>query len=126
MLATAPLLFFYGLFLIGCGIGSVIFIGKKAKTALISGGTAGTLAIVTGHYVAQQEVWAQVAGFILSLVLGGVFLWRSTKTLFALLEQVHSGVVNWKPKAIAFQIISLMTIVSVIITLFQGAIWFSP
>ena len=44
------LLFYYGVFLIVCGIASVTLIGWKAKTALVSGGISGVIAITIGHY----------------------------------------------------------------------------
>lgn len=113
------LLFYYGLFLILCGIISVIFIGMKAKTALASGGISGILAMVTGHLIYTQTNGANIAGIVLTLSLFGVFAWRSTKTLLKMLELVPTQHADLKGKAIAFLIISLMAVVSIITSIWQ-------
>jgi hypothetical protein len=113
------LLFYYGLFLILCGITSVALIGMKAKTALISGGTAGILAITIGHFISQGAAFAKVAGVLVCLMLSIVFYWRSGKTLFKLLELIPERHPDVKGKAIAFLIISLMAIVTLVVLLLQ-------
>jgi hypothetical protein len=117
------LLFFYGLFLIACGIVSVIFIGMKAKTALASGGISGIVAIAMGHFLSTGMPAAQVAGIMLSLALFIVFAWRSTKTLFRIFELIPSGDAELKGKGIAFLIISLMAVVSLIVSILQMALY---
>lgn len=116
--STAALLFFYGLFLIVCGVMAVVFIGWKSKTALASGGLSGILAMTAGHFVNSGSQTAKLIGIFLSLALFCVFSWRSTKTLFALLALVKSGE-DVKGKSIAFLIISLMAVVSIFVTLWQ-------
>lgn len=118
---TYTLLFVYGVFLILCGIISVIFIGMKAKTALISGGTSGLLAIVTGHFVSTGSATAIIVGTLLTLGLFIVFSWRSTKTLFRIFELLSapSDKDELQGKGIAFLIISLMAVVSCLITIHQ-------
>jgi hypothetical protein len=116
------LLYFYGIFLITCGIVSVIFIGMKAKTALISGGTSGGVAGLMGYLVASEVPAGQVGGIILSSLLLIVFSWRSTKTLFRifeLLSESNKPTDELKGKGIAFLIISLMAIVSVVVLALQ-------
>jgi hypothetical protein len=113
------LLFYYGVFLILCGIASVALIGWKAKTALVSGGTSGVISITIGHFVSQGSPIAQGAGLLVCLALFGVFCWRSAKTLFTVLELIPQRHSDLKGKAIAFLIISLMAVVSVVVLLLQ-------
>ena len=120
----SALLFFYGLFLILCGITSVIFIGLKAKTALASGGISGLIAMGIGHLIYTQTYCAAVAGIVLSLLLFCVFAWRSTKTLFKVLELITTQNTDLKGKAIAFLIISLMAVISIITCLLQVVVYF--
>jgi hypothetical protein len=113
------LLFYYGVFLILCGLASVSLIGMKAKTALASGGISGVIAITVGHFISQGSTVAQVAGILVCLLLFGVFCWRSGKTLFTLFELVPERHPDVKHKAIAFLIISLMAVVSIVVLLLQ-------
>jgi hypothetical protein len=117
------LLFYYGLFLIVCGIVSVVFIGSKAKTALISGGTSGLLAILIGHLLfTGADYYAPLSGIGLSFALSIVFAWRSTKTLFKIFELLAvnpSGQTELHGKGIAFLIISLMAVVSMVVLILQ-------
>jgi Transmembrane proteins 14C len=110
---------FYGVFLILCGITSVIFIGMKAKTALISGGMSGAIVIVIGYLVRIEFAGAHWAGLIVSLGLFGVFSWRSTKTLYQIFELIPSGHEDLKGKGIAFLIISLMAVMSMVVFMVQ-------
>ena len=113
------LLTFYGLFLILSGIVSVAFIGMKAKTALVSGGTAGTLSLLTAYLVSEQHGYAGYIGLFLALALFVVFSWRATKTLFRLFEIIPTGHEDLKGKGIAFLIISLMAVVSLVVFMLQ-------
>jgi uncharacterized membrane protein (UPF0136 family) len=114
---ASPLLFYYGIFLIICGIVAVSFIGLKAKTALVSGGTSGVIAIAVGHFVSTGATWATAASIAVPLLLLCVFSWRATKTLFTLMEMVRQPHEDFKGKAIAFLIISLMAVVSIFVLL---------
>lgn len=116
---VAPLLFYYGVFLILCGIASVMLIGLKAKTALVSGGISGVIVITIGHYVSHSSTVAQVAGVLACSLLFIVFSWRSAKTFLTMLELISQRHPDLKGKAIAFLIISLMAVVSVIVLLLQ-------
>lgn len=118
-LFVAYLLFYYGVFLISCGIMAVVLIGLKAKTALASGGLSGVIAITIGHFVSQGSASAQVAGLLVCLALFVVFCWRSAKTLFTLFELIPSRHPDLKGKGIAFLIISLMAVVTIIVLLLQ-------
>ena len=116
---VSPLLFYYGFFLILCGIASVILIGMKAKTALASGGLSGVIMITIGHFISQGSMVAQMAGLLVCFALFVVFCWRSAKTLFTILELIPQRHPDLKGKAIAFLIISLMAVVSIIVLLLQ-------
>lgn len=107
------ILVFYGLFLISCGIGSMIFIGMKAKTALISGGTSGLIAIAVGYCYTLHNMALVTIAILIPLFLFIVFSWRSTKTLFKLIELISEKSADTNSKAIAFLIISLMAVVSI-------------
>lgn len=107
------ILIFYGFFLISCGIGSVIFIGMKAKTALMSGGTSGLISILVGYFYSLHNIPLVIIAILIPLALFGVFSWRSTKTLFKLIELISEKNSDTRSKAIAFLIISLMAVVSI-------------
>jgi hypothetical protein len=113
------LLFYYGLFLITCGIASVSLIGMKAKTALASGGTSGVIMITIGHFISQGYSLAPIAGVVVCGALFIVFCWRSAKTLFKVFELISEGHPDLRSKGIAFLIISLMAIVSVTVLILQ-------
>ncbi len=117
------LLLCYGLFLIVCGITSVIFIGLKAKTALASGGISGLSAMVIAYLINQQNSFAPIAGIVLTLLLFVVFAWRSTKTLFKVLELTSIQHTDLKGKTIAFLIISLMAVISLVACLLQVVVY---
>lgn len=117
---TPTLLSFYGLFLITCGIVSVIFIGMKAKTALLSGGMSGIIALVIAYFNREPSSITMLAGLLLPAVLLVVFAWRSTKTLFRIFELIPtSSKYELKEKGIAFLIISLMAITSLVVFILQ-------
>ncbi len=107
------ILIFYGFFLISCGIGSVIFIGMKAKTALISGGTSGFISILVGYFYSLHNMLLVTIAILIPLLLFIIFSWRSTKTLFKLIELISEKSPDVRSKAIAFLIISLMAVVSI-------------
>jgi hypothetical protein len=115
------LFYFYGLFLITCGIVSVIFIGSKAKTALISGGVSGLLSVLIAYFIGKGSGYAAIFGIILPGALFIVFAWRSIKTLFRifelLLERADKNELNGK--GIAFLIISLMAVTSIVVFILQ-------
>ena len=113
------LLFYYGVFLILCGAASVILIGWKAKTALVSGGVSGVIIVTIGHFISQGSTGAQAAGLLVCFALFIVYCWRSAKTLFTVFELIPERHPDLKGKGIAFLIISLMGVVSVVVLLLQ-------
>jgi hypothetical protein len=113
------LLLFYGLFLITSGIASVLLIGTKAKTALLSGSTAGGLVVLMAFLLSRGVYSAAYAGLFLSFALFLVFSWRASLTLFRLFEMIATGHEELKGKGIAFLIIALMAVVSIVVFLLQ-------
>lgn len=107
------ILIFYGFFLITCGIGSVLFIGMKAKTALLSGGTSGLISILVGYFYTLHNIPLTIVAILIPFALFIVFSWRSSKTLFKLIELISTKSTEANSKAIAFLIISLMAVVSI-------------
>jgi len=118
---SVTLFYFYGVFLILCGIVSVIFIGPKAKTALMSGGMSGLLSILIAYFIQQGSGYAPLFGLILSGALFIVFAWRSTKTLLRIFELLTGSVEREElnGKGIAFLIISLMAVTSLVVFILQ-------
>ena len=116
---SSHILYLYGAFLILCGIVSVIFIGMKAKTALASGGISGMLSITTAYLISQGYDSLMLPGILLSLALFCIFAWRSTKTLHTIFTLIPSQHPDLPGKGIAFLIISLMAIVSLLVTMLQ-------
>jgi hypothetical protein len=123
---NSTLFYFYGIFLITCGIVSVIFIGPKAKTALMSGGMSGVLSIVIAYFIGSGSSYAPIFGLILPGGLLIVFAWRSTKTLFKIFELLQASADNpdsyrdeLNGKGIAFLIISLMAVTSLFVFILQ-------
>jgi hypothetical protein len=116
----AHIMAFYGLFLIACGIIAVIFIGLKAKTALISGGGSGSISLLISYLILHQVPGSKLSGVAFSLALFIVFAWRSTKTLFTIFDMIEKSQEGIKAKGIAFLIISLMALISLIIFGVQG------
>lgn len=115
------LLTFYGVFLILCGIVSVIFIGMKAKTALASGGISGVVALLMAWLISQDIDSGRIGGIALASLLFLVFSWRATKTLFKIFELLQAPTPSdeLRDKGIAFLIISLMAVVSIVVVILQ-------
>ncbi len=121
MIMSSALFYFYGAFLILCGIVSLIFIGSKAKTALMSGGLSGLLSILIGYFISIGSGYASVFGIILPAALFIVFAWRTAKTLFRIFDLLASkgDKKELHGKGIAFLIISLMAITSLVVVILQ-------
>jgi|JI7StandDraft_1071085.scaffolds.fasta_scaffold09006_2 hypothetical protein len=119
------LLIFYGVFLILCGIVSVIFIGMKAKTALASGGISGAVSLLMALLIDHNINSGRIGGIALAIMLFIVFSWRATKTLFKIFEllQAPASSNELKGKGIAFLIISLMAVVSIVVLIIQLLIY---
>ena len=110
-----PLLSFYGTFLILCGVVSVASIGLKAKTALASGGLSGAISWVLAYLASKGISAASWGGIGLALALLIVFSWRSSKALFKVFELIPTAHPDLNGKGIAFLIISLMAVVSIVV-----------
>jgi hypothetical protein len=122
---ASVLLVIYGCFLIGWGIMAVVLIGLKAKTALISGGFTGLMAIGVGYWIHSGSPYAPVVGIILTLALFGVFAWRSTLTFYKVAEYIPERHIDLNDKIKAFLIIAMMAVVSMVVSLFQLVILLS-
>jgi hypothetical protein len=91
----------------------------KAKTALLSGGMSGAIAILIGYMVTQNITAGPWAGVALTFMLSIIFCWRSTKTLQRILQLTPSQDPDLNGKAIAFLIISLMAVISMFVLILQ-------
>lgn len=82
---------FFGAFLLACGAVAVDIAGEQAKTALITGGIGGALALLAGHYLKRGKRWAFMLGAgeagLLTILLG----WRAGTYFIRLLEMVQSN-----------------------------------
>jgi len=118
---SSTLFYFYGTFLIVCGIVSVFFIGPKAKTALMSVGMSGLLSILIAYFMGSDSDYAPALGLILPGVLFIVFAWRSSKTLLKIFELLSDKAdqKELNGKGIAFLIISLMAVTSLVVVILQ-------
>jgi hypothetical protein len=93
----------------------------KAKTALASGGISGAVALLMAWLISQDINSGRIGGIVLTLMLFIVFSWRATKTLFKIFEllQIPTPSDELNGKGIAFLIISLMAIVSIVVLILQ-------
>lgn len=66
----------YGVFLILAGVTGFVSNPEKAKTALMSGGTFGSLAVILGWLNARGVSWSLTAARVTTAFLGAVFTWR--------------------------------------------------
>lgn len=125
MTLHTALLFFYGIFLMLCGTVAVVFIGMKAKTALVSGGISGSIALLMAWLINQDIDSGRIGGILLTILLSIVFSWRCAKTLFKIFEllQAPTPPDELNGKGIAFLIISLMAVVSIFVLIMQLLIY---
>lgn len=77
---TSRSLVFYGIFLILIGVLGYLSNPEKAKTALMSGGTFGSLSMLWAFLGKRQWRWSLMAARVSTLFLAVVFIWRSTVT----------------------------------------------
>ncbi len=73
----------YGIFLVLMGGAGFLSNPEKAKTALMSGGTFGGLAVVLGWLAQRGATWPRGAALALTTMLTGVFCWRSSVSWMA-------------------------------------------
>lgn len=73
----------YGLFLCAMGLAGYLSNPEKAKTALMSGGMFGGIAIMLCLLAQRGFAWTRRAGLVLSALLSGVFIWRASVSWMA-------------------------------------------
>ena len=96
----------FGVFLIACGIAGYASNPAAAKTALISGGTFGTLSAFWGFWILKGgRLSALLAAGLPTLMLGVAFTWRSVVSWQAYSEG--------KPKLFAATLITGMLFASI-------------
>ena len=113
----AYLFAFFGLFLITCGVVSVLFLGRKAKTAVMSGGFFGLVALTAGHFLNLSQTWALYLGLTEAFLLTFIFAWRASTAFHTLMElvQAKDQAAAVKAKSIAFLIIGTMFIMALFV-----------
>jgi uncharacterized membrane protein (UPF0136 family) len=95
----------YGIFLIAVGLLGYLSNPAQAKTALISGGTFGTIHIIFGLFLYKGIAIARWMALTVASLLSLIFLWRSSVSWMAVPED--SG------KLTAAVLISSMLVASV-------------
>lgn len=108
----------YGLFLIVAGIAGFLSNPEKAKTALMSGGTAGILSLTWGWAALRGHRWGVWAALATTTLLALVFAWRATASWQAV------GAGN-QDKVFAASLITLMLVASVSLLSMLGRSLFS-
>ena len=83
---TAGYLILYGAFLIVMGLLGYLSNPEKAKTALMSGGTFGTLSIVWGVLGARGVRWTLPAAMVTTGLLALVLVWRASVGWLAVID----------------------------------------
>jgi uncharacterized membrane protein (UPF0136 family) len=95
----------YGAFLIAMGIAGYLSNPEKAATAMLSGGTFGTLSMAWGALLRRGHSWARRGALATTGLLAVVFTWRASVGWLA----VHAG---HSEKLVASVLISAMLIAS--------------
>jgi uncharacterized membrane protein (UPF0136 family) len=97
---NARWLIWFGVFLFLCGLAGYLSNPAAAKTALISGSLFGVLSVVWGLLLAKGFNFAKWIALAMTVMLCGVFGWRSVVSWQAVAEGA--------PKAFAASLITLM------------------
>jgi uncharacterized membrane protein (UPF0136 family) len=97
----------YGAFLVAIGVIGYLSNPERAATALMSGGTFGTLSMVWGVLLRRSQGWARWAALATTGFLTAVFAWRSTVSWLA----VYGG---QSEKLVAAVLITAMGIASIL------------
>ncbi|MFD2245060.1 hypothetical protein [Pontibacter ruber] len=82
---------FFGIFLIACGAVAIDVAGVQAKTALLTGGIGGLIALVAGHFLNRGKRWSFLMGAIEAGILTILLFWRTGTYFIRLLEMVQQG-----------------------------------
>jgi len=83
---TARYLIYYGGFLMVMGLLGYLSNPEKAKTALMTGGTFGSLSILWGVLGARGIRWSLPAARVMTGLLALVFTWRASVGWWAVLD----------------------------------------
>ena len=100
----------YGAFLIIMGLLGYLSNPEKAKTALMSGGTFGTLSIVWGVLGARGVRWTLPAAMVTTGLLALVLIWRAGVCWLAVIDGKRENI-------FAASLITLMLAASVLMLL---------
>lgn len=103
--ATGNWMIGYGAFLIAAGIAGYLSNPEKAATALLSGGTFGTLSMAWGVLLRRGHAWARRGALASTGLLAVVFTWRASVGWIA----VSAG---QSEKLVAAALISAMLVAS--------------
>lgn len=95
----------YGAFLIAMGIAGYLSNPERAATAVLSGGTFGTLSMAWGVLLRRGHAWARRGALVSTGLLAVVFTWRASVGWIA----VHAG---QSEKLVAAALISAMLVAS--------------
>lgn len=95
----------YGAFLIAMGIAGYLSNPEKAATAMLSGGTFGTLSMAWGVLLRRGHAWARRGALATTGLLAVVFTWRASVGWIA----VNAG---QSEKLVAAALISAMLVAS--------------
>ena len=76
---------------------------------------SGGISLLIAYLIFHQVQGAKLGGVIFSFALFIVFAWRSTKTLFSIFDMIEKSQEGIKSKGIAFLMISLMALISLIV-----------
>jgi uncharacterized membrane protein (UPF0136 family) len=97
----------FGAFLIVCGVAGYLSNPAAAKTALMSGGTFGTLSALWGFWLLKGgRLVAFLAALLTTLMLCAAFSWRSVVS--------WQAVADGEPKTFAAALITAMLIASLL------------
>jgi uncharacterized membrane protein (UPF0136 family) len=99
-MTNARWLISFGVFLFLCGLAGYLSNPAAAKTAVISGSLFGGLSVVWGLLLAKGFNFAKWIALAMTLMLCGVFGWRSVVS--------WQAVADGAPKAFAASLITLM------------------
>ena len=104
-MTNARWLISFGVFLFLCGLAGYLSNPAAAKTALISGSLFGGLSVIWGLLLAKGFGFAKWIALAMTLMLCGVFGWRSVVS--------WQAVADGGPKVFAASLITLMLLGSI-------------
>lgn len=107
---------FFGAFLIGCGAVAVDIAGEQARTALITGGIGGFIALTAGHFLKRGKRWAFFLGAAEAGLLTVLLAWRAATYFIKLLAMVQESgdAATTETAGMAFLLTTAMLIISLL------------